>query len=132
MSERDSGFHLGSPASADGTPHPGEAYVCDHWHDDYVTEKHLGDLLSKWALKWIMSAIASAVLVVVWAVSLSGRVNAVEKSENGIAARLEEVRQEGTIPIQQIRLDLRDVSAKMANLTAQLEQTQRALEGRPE
>jgi len=128
MSERGEGGVRYGDANGEGAAHAHGDYVCDHYHDDYITEKRLGDVMSRWALKWVVGAIGSGVIIIVWALALAGRVTAVEKSDTAMATRMEEIRREGSLPVQQLKSDISNLTLQLQQVSEQLRETKALIE----
>jgi len=71
----------------------------------------------------VMAAIGLlAVSVIIWAVRLEG------KTEQN-STRIEEVRREGSVPLQSLKSEIAVLQEAMRNLTAELQRTQSTIRG---
>ena len=91
-------------------------HVADHTHTEYLTE----DDLRGWLARWLISAaivVASALVAsLIWGATVSARLDAQ-------ANRIEEIRREGSQPVQTLQRDLDRVGLKIDNLTQELVET---------
>lgn len=80
---------------------------------EYVTQEELKGLAARWLVGWILGAVFTGACLLIWAVRLEAKVDA-------IAARVEEVRTEGSVPLQSLRRDLDSLRIEMRALAGEL------------
>lgn len=85
-------------------------------------DRHIQDALRKLAFRGMAAVAILAASVVIWAVRLEG------KTESNMA-RIEEVRTEGSQPVQDLKRDIAVLQEAMRNLTSELQRTQAAIRG---
>ncbi len=88
----------------------------------YVTEEELKGWLARWLLGYGLGMLAGAFGLVVWAVRLEAKVDAT-------SARVEEVRTEGSVPLQSLRRDLDSLRIEMRALAGELRVARERLRG---
>lgn len=103
------------------TVHPDDPAIPEHWHDQYLTENGVRDIIARYVVGGVLTYLGVMILSAMWAMSLRADV-----TQN--AKDLERVRVEGTVPVQQIRNDLTRISTQMEGLSAELKDTRAALE----
>lgn len=79
-----------------------------------VTEEQLKGWMAKWLLSYLFAAVGGAVAVIVWATNLGGEVR-----QN--TARIEQVRVEGTVPVQRLRQDMDSLRFEIRLLRQELQ-----------
>ncbi len=85
-------------------------------------DQHIQDALRRLAFRGLAAVAILAGTIVIWAVRLEG------KSEQN-QRRVEEVRAEGSIPLQDLKRDIAVLQEAMRNLTSELQRTQSAIRG---
>jgi len=97
------------------TVHDDDADVPEHWHDNYVTRDELKGIIARWALGAVFSGLLVLGGIGIWAVRTGQQVDYDH-------IRMEEMRREGSLPVQQLKADI-------VGLTLQLQQVSKQLEG---
>jgi hypothetical protein len=101
------------------TVHDGST-VGPHTHDEYLTEQDLKGWLARWLVAAAVVVGASLIASLMWGATVTARLESQ-------ASRIEEIRREGTQPMQELRRDLDRLALKMDNLTNELAETRAAL-----
>jgi len=98
---------------AAGTVHDDDVGVPEHWHDNYITREELKGIIARWAVGAVFSGLLVLGGIGIWAVRTGQQVDYDH-------IRMEEMRREGSLPVQQLKSD-------MAGLTLQLQQVSKQL-----
>lgn len=80
-----------------------------------VTEEQLKGWLAKWLLTYALIGAGSAVAVIIWATNLGAQV-----ASNTV--RIEQVRLEGTVPVQRLRQDMDSLRFEIRLLRQELQE----------
>jgi len=129
---------MGARKHGEGPPvvMTGDDFVCDHWHDEYLTETGVNLLLqrgqfvteSKWKdlmARYIIGAVFGSLLALigfgVFIMKMEGRVHANE-------VEISRVARDGSAPVANLRNDLTRLSTQMETLSSDLKETRQAIE----
>lgn len=82
--------------------------------EELVTVKSLEGWLARMAVGWLAGAAVLAGAILIWAGKLEAKVDAV-------SVRVEEVRREGSVPMQDLRSDIKLLTQRIDELSRQLE-----------
>jgi cbb3-type cytochrome oxidase subunit 3 len=85
-------------------------------------DRHIQDALRRLAFQGLAAVALMVIGVIVWAVRLEGKTE-----QNN--ARIEEVRREGSLPLQSLRTDIEVLKGEMRSLGDELRRTQTAIRG---
>jgi hypothetical protein len=103
-----------------GTVHTDDAEVPEHWHDNYITRDELKGYLARQTIAAIFASLVVLGVITVWAVDTKSVVDYDH-------IRLEELRREGSLPVQQLKSDLATLALQMAQLTEHLDEVNATL-----
>jgi hypothetical protein len=85
-------------------------------------DRHIQDALRRLAFQGLAAVALMVIGVIVWAVRLEGKTE-----QNNV--RIEEVRREGSLPLQSLRTDIEVLKGEMRSLGDELRRTQTAIRG---
>ena len=90
-----------------------DVHVPPHWHEEYITAEQLKGLAARWLLAGLIIVAATGIAAFIWAKDVGSTVNYDH-------IRLEELRREGTLPVQELKSDMNALTIRMEVLSKQL------------
>lgn len=82
---------------------------------DVVTEEQLKGWMAKWMLRYLLGSLAGAAAIIIWATKIGAQVQS-------NTARIEQVRSEGTVPVQRLRQDMDSLRFEIRLLRQELQE----------
>ena len=98
-----------------GTVHEDDARVPEHWHDSYITREELKGIIARWAIGAVFSCLLVLGGIGIWAVRTGQQVDYDH-------IRMEEMRREGSLPVQQLKSDISSLTIQLQQVSVQLKE----------